>query len=513
MMRWLARCFASALVRRVAIVVVSLVLAAIGVNSNAQAQAVNGGSGCRVGDGCDQGEAYANCLSAAAAGLAEIQRRAGSGGTRWTGYTCNVAAAVSAHGVFETFVTDGASLGNLANTLAYTKFYWLGSEGCATRNSRYPPGDMQPSLAQPPSDCYGGCKLVGTSVTSSTGGITIYGVVDRYYTGEVCAKQNNSNAPIDAKQEKENETKPKAPECTALGGGQTACQKPNGDQCATASTGKTFCWKPSETGKKIDGEDAQVKGKKGEPVTPPDIKIDDKDWQRTQGHQQTACINGTCITYNVTNYQTAPAGSAKNSTGDNNADGSGNTSGNGKPSKGDGDKEGEDSASESGNCDTAPACTGDTLKCLQLKFTWKIECNTKGNEITKGNGCGSEDVPVCVGKSCKAEAYSQLLQQWRQRCAAEGDRDAAGRDAASGAADASGDDLNGVVGRLWKGDGTVPSLDQGRVSVGGGPVIPEVDIMGTTFSIPQSFYDALAIIKKLIIASAMIAAFWILWNR
>ncbi|AMJ56651.1 hypothetical protein AXG53_08380 [Stenotrophomonas sp. KCTC 12332] len=106
-----------------------------------------------------------------------------------------------------------------------------------------------------------------------------------------------------------------------------------------------------------------------------------------------------------------------------------------------------------------------------------------------------------------------MLQQWKQRCSFEGDRDAAKGDARSGAADGAGDDLAGVVGGLWAGDGVTPTLNQNRLSIGGGNVIPDVDIMGTKVVMPQGFYDALAIIKKIIIAAAMIAAFPILWRR
>lgn len=506
MMEWLLRYATRVAVRRVVyLVIASIVGLALQLCSGAaHAGQCSSEVDVRSDDGCiDQGEAWAM-------GVLAYNKWASEKVPNAQKSLCPAMPIYSGPTMIGVEIRATFQGGACGTGFTIYRYFPAGST-CTARNSTRL-ADAGLGYSQP-STCVGGCQVQGTPFSNAFGGVMVYGMKDRTYSGDVCAPDKPSQDIGEAAKEKEDATKQKAPECNALGNGQTGCQKPNGDYCATASTGKTFCWQPQEAGKKVDGADAQVKSKKGEPVTPPDIKIDDQDWQRTQGHQQTACVNSTCTTYNVTNYQTTPSGTAKNSTGDNNADGSGNTSGNGKPSKGEGDKEGEDSASESGNCDTAPACTGDTLKCLQLKFTWKIECNTKGNEITKGNGCGSEDVPVCVGKSCKAEAYSQLLQQWRQRCAAEGDRDAAGRDAASGAADASGDDLNGVVGRLWKGDGTVPSLDQGRVSVGGGPVIPEVDIMGTTFSIPQSFYDALAIIKKLIIASAMIAAFWILWNR
>lgn len=499
-MRWIFRYASKVVVRRLVMSLIALAVCAISAGI------------ARAEDFPDQGMAFSACISDRAGALA-------AGATALSGEQCDRSGNYYLCTVWAPGYPPPngftRSCGQYSGTLRGSSYGWPAAKTCSSRNVDSPPGDKSAGSPMPWPNCVAGCKLQQEHVSfSMPGGVMVYGRRNATYVNETCTAQPTSqNGTIDTRDE---QPKPTEPECSALGGGQTACFKSNGDHCATASTGKTFCWTPNETGKKIDGEDAQVKGKKGEPVTPPDIKIEDKDWQRTQGHQQTACINNTCTTYNVTNYQTAPGGTAKNSTGDNNADGSGNTSGNGKPGKGDGGKDGEedgDSATESGNCDTPPICTGDTLKCLQLKFTWKIECNTKGNEITNGTGCGENDIPVCAGKSCKAEAYSQLLQQWKQRCSFEGDRDAAKRDAQSGAADGAGDDLAGVVGGLWAGDGVTPSLDQNRLSIGGGNVIPDVEIMGTKFVMPQGFYDALAIIKKIIIAAAMIAAFAILWRR
>lgn len=389
---------------------------------------------------------------------------------------------------------------NNAGEFGYYSYF----QSCASRNTSYPLADAQPGYVPVP-NCVGGCKTVGEPYSYAQGGVMVYGMRNRTYVDEVCAVNVDSNAPIDAQAERDDATEPKAPECTALGNGQTACVKPDGDYCATASNGKTHCWTPNEEGVKVDGEDAQRKSEQGKPVLPPDVSIPDKDWQRKEGHQSQACVNNTCKTYNITNYSTVAAGTAKNSTGDNKADGTGNTSGNGTSTgSGSGSDDEGDSASESGNCDTPPACTGDTLKCLHLKITWRIDCNTKGNEITDSNGCGAGDVPVCAGKSCKAEQYATLLRDWRRRCEFVAD-------AQNGVADGQGDDEAGVIGGLWNRDGEPePEFDTGKVSVGGGgDLFPEVQIYGTTFSVPPSWYDLIAKIRLLVIASFMIAGFWI----
>ncbi len=409
-------------------------------------------------------------------------------------------------------VNAGTTLCMNSDGSNYDNFSYPRDETCASRNSKKLSDAIGYSA---PSTCVGGCEVQGSSYSYAQGPVKVYGIKDRTYNGNTCSPTKPTNDIGETTKEQQEAKTPKAPECVALEANQTACVKPNGDTCATSSTGKTFCWAPNEIGKKTDATDGQVKSPKGEPVTPPDVNIPDKEWQRKEGHQQTACVNSTCTTYNVTNYQTVPSGTAKNSTGDNNSDGSGNTSGNGdKPGSGKDDDGKEDSASESGNCQTPPICVGDTLKCLQLKFTWKIDCNTDRGEVSGGNTCADGDVPVCAGKSCKAAEYSQVLQSWRTRCGIEKDRDAAKSESDRGAADAAGDDEAGAVAKLWSKDGKPgPQLDQSRLSIGGGDLLgANIEIMGTAFTLNSQFYDAIAIIKKIIIASAMVAALWILWR-
>lgn len=385
--------------------------------------------------------------------------------------------------------------------------------GCAARNANKL-ADAKP-WGSPPATCISGCKVQGEAFSYNSGGIVFYGMRNRTYTGDSCTPQQlDSNAPTnqsESDEQKEDGKREKKPECTALGSGQTSCIKPNGDQCATASTGKTFCWGPTEQGKKTDGLDSQSKSEKGRPVEPPALPpAPDKEWQRSEGHQSIACVNNTCTTYNITNFGSTGSGNAKNGTGDNSVDGSTNTSGNGTPGKGSSQKDGDgDSATDSGNCETAPACVGDTLKCLHLKFTWKIQCNTKGGEVSAGDGCGEGDVPVCAGSSCKAGLYSQVLQQWKQRCATKAMADGmAGR-----AASISNPDDDGVVDGIWIKDqapGQGPRLRQDLVNVGGGgSLLPDITLEGVKWEIPQGFYDAIAAIRMVIIAMCTVMAMFI----
>ncbi|MEB1221472.1 A coat protein [Xanthomonas campestris pv. campestris] len=511
-MEWLARYFARAVVRRIAYVIVALLFAAFGLGT-ARAQGIDytncfAGTADSSAEWCgDQGEARAGVAVAASVGQARCSANPfGSG-------ACTQDGVVS-KGCDHDSCTIGIMIRNAGNASAeYLRKYPI-AKTCAARNANAM-ADAALSYTEAPS-CIAGCAVQGTRFSQAMGPVKVYGMKDRTYNGEMCTSAKPTNDIGDVTKEKEEAATPKQPECTALGSGQTGCSKPNGDYCATASTGKTFCWAPAESGKKTDGTEAQVKSPKGDPVTPPPIPPADAEWQRKEGHQQTACINDTCKTYNVTNYSSVPNGTAKNSTGDNAGDGTGNTSGNGSQTgsgKGDDDKS-EDSATDSGNCTVAPVCVGDTLKCLHLKFTWKTQCNTDRGEVTGGNTCADGDVPVCAGKSCKAAEYTQVLQSWRTRCGIEKDRDAAKSESDRGAADAAGDDEAGAVAKLWDKDGKPgPQLDQNKLSIGGGDLLgANIEIMGTAFTLNSQFYDAIAIIKKIIIASAMMAALWILWR-
>lgn len=398
---------------------------------------------------------------------------------------------------------------------------WEWQDQCSLRNSSMPAGDKAAASPMPWPNCVAGCKLQQEHISyNQPGGVKLYGRRNATYLNEPCMPDGTSqNGPIDTRETKEEQPHPSQPECTALGSGQTACAKPNGDHCATSSTGKTFCWKPNETGEKKDGPDAQTKSEAGKPVNPPTHTDPVKEYQRKEGHQQTACINSTCTTYNVTNFGETGAGTAKNSTGDNKPDGTGNTSGNGTPGKGSGsgsggNEEGEgDSASDSGNCEQPPLCTGDTLKCLHLRYTWKNQCNTAKDEVSGGDDCKA--VPTCIGKGCKAQEYASLLQQWRGRCAAEDDRAKLASDAASGAADAAGDNEGDAVADLWKkGPGQDgQGLDRNKLTLGGGELFPSIDIMGTAWAPPAQLYSVLNMIRQLVIAAGALAAMYILFKK
>lgn len=447
---------------------------------------------------CDQGIAYAGCMAAQETAASAMQAKYPDQTVeRWN---CPVDGSY----YFRCYVRIAGVTESQCSARNWT-FKIAGT--CAARNAE-PLADAAPWYSEP-STCIGGCKVQGQSFTGTSGGVKTYGMRSRTYTGETCAPSRPSDgiAPPDPSQEKEDEKQPKPDECTALGNGQTGCQKPDGDYCATASTGKTFCWKPGEQGDKSDGNDSQNKQPKGLPVKPPTTPPPpNTEYQRSDGHQYEYCSAGKCTTYNITNFNTTAPGTSKNGTGDNSVDGSVNKSGNGATSGNGsgGDSGSKDSATDSGNCTAAPQCTGDTLKCLHLRFTWKVQCHTKKNEVSNGTGCTDADVPVCAGDSCKAEAYSQLLQQWRARCATESV--IKGIEGQAGQGDGSDGDGSIII----DDSGETPSLNEGKVAYAGGQLGYSFDVQGVSFEIPQQILDFLPILRFLIIACASIAAIHIM---
>lgn len=318
-------------------------------------------------------------------------------------------------------------------------------------------------------------------------------------TGEVCALDGNP------KPERKDEF------CHTTSSGHTVCKSKDQTCVSTASGFRTCAPDQGNTGKtqvnKGRTEGISISAPDTAP-NPPANRPGEK-WQGSGGN--------TSITNNITNNTTNTGGFNNSGTpntgapvpGDGSSPGGGSGGGGDGDGNGEGEGEGEgDSASDSGNCTAAPQCTGDTLKCLQLTYTWKVQCNTKGAEVTGGEGCTDADVPVCAGSTCKAETYASLLQQWRQRCAAknmaDGMSDRAGK--------ISNPDDDGVVDNIWIKEvaGSGPKLRQDLVSVGGGgSLLPSISLEGRTWEPPPQFYDAIAGIRFLVIAMCTVMAMYI----
>lgn len=381
-------------------------------------------------------------------------------------------------------------------------------EECLQRNAN--PGFGVETVRSWTSKCIDGCMLqMSNYECTSVGGVGSGNKIcsgSLNFSGTTCAAD-----PADPDPEAEPKDPPPKQDCMAAGSGQTFCKKPNGDECYTASTGKQICWSPGETGEKTDGPIKQ-KRDAGESPIPPNLTLDNGDTLTQTGQPvttTTTTTNSRTITTTTTNYQTtqgtdANGGKAGSHDSGEKNDGS-DTKGDGKGSQ----------AGDSGNCDVAPMCEGDAIACLQARYQWKIQCNTGPSDITKGTGCEAGDVPICAGKNCKAEAYASLLQQWRSRCAAKEQLDKVTGDAEAGLTDGESDDEQSAIDALWArdGEGETPQLNTGLLSIGGGDVIPAVELFGTTWTMPSQFYDLGAMIRQIVIAACMVVGFFIAVRR
>jgi hypothetical protein len=94
--------------------------------------------------------------------------------------------------------------------------------------------------------------------------------------------------------------------------------------------------------------------------------------------------------------------------------------GDGTPDNEDDDPDNDDkteSFSGGDNCNSPPSCSGGAVDCGMARIQWRIDCNTRRNVNITGGACTS--MPICSGDKCNALEYSQLLMQWRSACAAE----------------------------------------------------------------------------------------------
>lgn len=166
--------------------------------------------------------------------------------------------------------------------------------------------------------------------------------------------------------------------------------------------------------------------------------------------------------------------------------------------------EGEDTGDFSGgdSCDVPPQCSGDNIMCGQARIQWRIDCNTRRNVNISGGQCGSP--PLCSGEKCDGMDYAILLTTWRTACALEnangdGDGDGVAGDGPpeafdvgehaeqavdAGAGDSSGGCDTSTGAECGIGDHVVEvgaTLDDSGLGFARAcPSLPVVSVMGTT---------------------------------
>lgn len=359
LMHWLARAFASAIVRRIAYVLVAMVLAWLGLNdAHAQAQQCANQSAA-----CTQPQAYAACRSELATYVAIRKDYANQN------LEC-VPVGSSGKSIQSKFQYK-----SVPNDSWMTGFYrtYTWTKGC----------DVEPTYT-------------GTGPWSSTGGSARSGSVgcrngcdgiwgknaDSSFTwsptGAVCPEDERKNCESPAMANAGyywnvalSVCEPPKHECA---GGKN----PNSlGQCAPEPCPEGMAQQADGTCKKKDNECPAGH------VRSPDGKCLPGDGQCAKGE-----VRG-------------PDGTCKKD-----ADNDGNP-----------DPVNEESFSGGDDCSAPPACSGSPIMCGQARIQWRIDCNTRKNRNIAGGLCSA--MPVCTGEKCDAMEYAGLLMQWRSACALE----------------------------------------------------------------------------------------------
>ncbi|WP_223621036.1 hypothetical protein [Lysobacter sp. ESA13C] len=247
--------------------------------------------------------------------------------------------------------------------------------------------------------------------------------------------------------------------CSETLGGHTFCTRDDGKICVTsAGTGRTYCG-PASDGFNATNPNRTENIKVGPPTpsptppTPPTPRPGE-DWKPSgsgtinnisNNNSNSISMSGNAGTPNTTPGSELPGDGSENP---------------GIPGGTDGEGEGpEPSTASGGACGSGWTTSGDAI----------------------------------LG--------AILGEQHKQRCA--GDKANKGFD------DVAGTSLSddGVLENFWKNPGSGPTLNRDLISIGGaGALFPSVQIEGQEWTVPESFYDAIAQIRFLIIAVCTIVA-------
>lgn len=401
----LGRMFANAIARRVAYVVVSVLLAALlSLVGFGQARAQ---SSCvpdsLFGAMCaNQGDAHA---------WAQSMGPSNSGGASSWGCTTAKGGTVDPPHVVLGAEGSGTSFGRyqvLARCANGTSgnnvgsAQWNGScpagsswkeelgrcfdpDECLERNG---PENGMPfyAVAKPfEGKCIGGCWLEMESGSGSCTSIVgappdvkhCSGVYQ--YTGATC-----SSSPGD---DDDTGPEPGDDSCETTASGLQFCKQPGGGECFSSNSGAKICWGTGETGQQTSGSDAQTRGPgPTEPTPQPPMPPETFDPGKktgpvtttttTNNSNNTTTTTTTTIINNSTTHGTKPPG----------------TDATVKPpgSPDIGDMEG--SASGGGDCKAPPVTTGDPVMGMVARQAWETRCAVE--KISQVSGTG--DIADCA---------------------------------------------------------------------------------------------------------------------
>lgn len=467
----LGRIFANAIARRVAYVLVAMVLAWLGL------------SDARAAVYADQGAAFAACkadeavamghqsaVAPGASSCSTINAGGNIGGVPHMYYTCSVA-----QGAGNTYVYSC----NMMGAGGDSTYHYPTAASCSGRPSQVTPFLPLTGSTQ----CWNGCVVSyaqngddETSTRSPTGAVCGPDFKEKCPTGYFWNGYMGVCQPIQ-------------PDCPA---GQTRvdgqCKPenkcPDGMVAVQGSTpgaiqqGALYC-KPAD-----------------EECPPGNVKA--PSGQCLPGEGQCAAgearrPNGTC---------------GRDSDGDGQAD-EDDDNPNNDPNK--------PSASGGDTCNAPPSCSGGPIDCMQVKIQWRIDCNTRKSRNISGGTCGA--VPVCTGEKCDALEYNSLVMQWRTACAVEklkpgtsqpgdGEKIKPDFEAFAGTSDGANPDDS-----IFLPDGDEEGFNQSLISYGAGALGWNFSVEGQQFALPQQITDFIAVLRWLIIAAATLVGIAIAWGR
>lgn len=467
----LGRIFASAIVRRLAYVLVALLLAALGVGKAHAA---------------DQGQAYA---------LAEADRAAYASNLCRSSYAWTVngptrvvhdAVAKSYHAEIDCVYSDGGALYLTRASQAHAYDTLCTSRAPAVNlGFTFRPGTTQ---------CVNGCATAwapneGEGNPGSTG----------VATGGACSKSTW--------------TCPSGSEGSAVIPGPSdseACEPPLPD-CQEGQERVDGVCKAKET-----CPAGQHTNQKGEC----EKDSDNCPAGQTKGPDG-SCVDNSCPTSIFTGSNgTTVINQVKGKDGTCKADADNDGKADDEQDDDDPNKDGK-KFSGGDSCDAPPTCSGDAIACGQARIQWRIDCNTRADAKISGGSCAA--MPVCTGKNCKAVEYSSLVMQWRATCALEREKDGTqgnnadviANDKAMKQAEVDGlralGQNDGMVGEdgsgIWAKDGDVSGeLSETMLGGSGGTCDLSFSIGGSTITPPPQFWTIVSMIHWLLVAAGY---FWV----
>lgn len=456
-----------------------LLLASLSVSGAAFAQAQQCSS---TSSGCDQGVAYAACMS-------ELKTYIGAreaSGEVFRNVQCTVGSPTTFQARFENRLNSGSWSPGIYRT------YTWGGGNCAARldgdvglinGTMYSGGvcdrgcKVQPNL--------GGGSDFSLRESGSPNAISIKSGTWRA-SGELCSIDSTPPKPE------------KKDEYCHQSGNYTVCKSKDRTCISTASGFRTCASDTAnEKGHTATNNPRTEATSISAPNTPPNPPTNrpGEDW-KPSGPSTSVTNNNTGSTTNTQNYnnQGTPNGNQP-TPGDGSGPGAGGSNGNGEQGEGSGN-----SASGGGNCQTPPATSGDPILGMIATQTWATRCAAeKGNSAKVTGDIGNCDVAFSVeGDSVQA---NQLRAQRAQLCAG---RPGEGQGSSGNPHDGA-EDVDGPGKWTWKFDEDL--LDKSGFGGGSCPQLGTLDFgsFGTVSMDGQTWWCPL--ISAMHVVMLMLGAF------